>query len=75
MKVALLGATGFVGSALPDATFFIAGAHSSSPRPRPCCVNPGVAGAAIRTDKYLGYKPRPQATPAVLLAGITAPIS
>ena len=55
----------------PDATFFIAGAPQFVSSTASLLRESGVAGAAIRTDKYLGYTPRPQATP----AGIAAPVS
>jgi len=46
----------------PDATFFIAGASQFVSSTASLLRESGVTGAAIRTDKHLGYKPRPQAT-------------
>ena len=44
----------------PDATFFIAGATPFVSSTASLLRDAGVAGANIREDKYLGYKPRPR---------------
>ena len=44
----------------PDATFFIAGATPFVSSTASLLRDAGVAGANIRDDKYLGYKPRPR---------------
>ena len=54
----------------PDATFFIAGAPQFVSSTASLLHESGVAGPAVRTDKYLGYKP----TPGVAPAGVAAPV-
>jgi glycine betaine catabolism B len=44
----------------PDATFFIAGATPFVSSTASLLRDAGIAGANIREDKYLGYKPRPR---------------
>jgi ferredoxin-NADP reductase len=44
----------------PDATFFIAGATPFVSSTASLLREAGIAGANIREDKYLGYKPRPR---------------
>jgi glycine betaine catabolism B len=61
--------------ATPHATFFIAGATQFVSSTASLLHDAGVAGAHIRTDKYLGYKPRPHTTTVATGPGVAPALS
>jgi glycine betaine catabolism B len=54
----------------PGATFFVAGATPFVSSTVSLLRDAGVAGAHIREDKYLGYKPRPRTAPTPATPGV-----
>jgi hypothetical protein len=54
----------------PDATFFIAGATPFVSSTATLLRDAGIAGASIRKDKYLGYKPRPRTATTPATSGV-----